>query len=112
MNSCAAAARAAASTSASLASGRPKRMFSRAEAAKITGSCGTSANCRRRSVRAISRISTPSSVIRPASGSKKRRRSWKIVVLPAPEGPTSATVSPGLIRRPRSWSAGASGRAG
>ena len=43
MKSCAAAARAAASTSASLASGRPKRMFSRAEAAKITGSCGTSA---------------------------------------------------------------------
>ena len=42
----------------------------------------------------------------PASGSKKRMRSWKIVVLPAPEGPTSATVSPGRTCRSTPWSAG------
>ena len=64
-----AAARAAASTSASVASSRPKRMFSRAEVAKITGSCGTSAMDCRKSARAISVKASPSSVIRPACGS-------------------------------------------
>ena len=43
MNSAACAASAACSISASLASGRPKRMFSRTLAANTTASCGTSA---------------------------------------------------------------------
>ncbi len=56
------------SISASVASGRPKRIFSRALVAKITGSCGTSASARRKSLRAIRRKSTPSSATVPPAG--------------------------------------------
>ena len=41
-----------------------------------------------------------------------RIKSCRIVVLPAPEGPTSATVSPGATRKETPTSAEASGRAG
>src|ERR1700732_4117725 len=36
----------------------------------------------------------PSIRTAPCCGSEKRSRNWKTVVLPAPEAPTSATVSP------------------
>ena len=45
--------------------------------------------------RAIDRMSVPPTVIRPASGSRKRRRSAASVDLPHPLGPMMATVSPG-----------------
>ena len=54
----------------------------------------------------ISRRSTPSIVIRPAWGSKKRSSRFTTVVLPAPEAPTSATVSPGRTSKLNSRSAG------
>ena len=41
----------------------------------------------------------PASVTRPASGSRKRSRRLATVVLPAPLGPSSATVRPGRSRR-------------
>ena len=50
--------------------------------------------------------------MRPDCGSKKRSRSWNTVVLPAPEGPTSATVSPGLMSSEKSFSAEMPGRIG
>ena len=56
---------AARSISASLASGRPKRMLSRDSCAKIAVSCGTSAMCRRTSCGSASRRSTPSNVTVP-----------------------------------------------
>ena len=40
-------------------------------------------------------MSTPSSVIRPRSTSQNRGSSDTSVVLPPPDGPTSATTSPG-----------------
>ncbi len=36
-------------------------------------------------------------MIVPAWGAKKRSISWNTVDFPAPEGPTSATASPGSI---------------
>ena len=56
-------------TTASLAPGRPKRMFSSAVSANMTGSCGTRAICSRKSARAISRRSIPSNLITPLCGS-------------------------------------------
>ena len=41
------------------------------------------------------RTSSPSNRTTPSSGSQKRMKRWAMVVLPAPEGPTSASVSPG-----------------
>ena len=41
-----------------------------------------------------SRMSMPSMAIRPSSGSKKRGSRLTTVDLPAPDGPTSATISP------------------
>ena len=38
--------------------------------------------------------------------------SWKTVVLPAPEGPTKATVSPAAIASEKSASAAVCGREG
>ncbi len=64
---------------------------------KITVSCGTSARRARASRGSAVLMSTPSIRMRPDCGSKKRCRSWKTVVLPAPRGPRCATVSPGLI---------------
>ena len=49
--------------------------------------------------------------IRPSVGSARRRRSEATVLLPAPLGPTSATVSPGSSSRSRCSTAG-SGRPG
>ena len=52
-------------------------------------------------------MSTPSSVMRPRSTSQNRGSSETSVVLPPPEGPTSATISPGateqadVVQRPR-----------
>ncbi len=43
---------------------------------------------------------------------KKRSISWKTVDLPAPDGPTSATASPGAMVSEKSCSAAASGRVG
>ena len=45
-------------------------------------------------------------------GSKKRSSSWNIVLLPAPEGPTNATGSPGEMSSQKSSSARVSGRDG
>ena len=50
----------------------------------------------------------PASVTRPSSGSRKRRRRFVTVVLPAPLGPTSAMRRPGASRRSKPLSAGGS----
>ncbi len=60
----------------------------------------------------MSRTSTPPTSTRPPSTSQKRGTRLAAVVLPPPEGPTSATVAPagtskltwrerGLLARPR-----------
>src|ERR1041385_4144965 len=46
-----------------------------------------------------SRVSRPSTLTRPASGSSRRLISFSTVLLPAPLRPTSATDSPGAIAR-------------
>ena len=54
----------------------------------------------------------PSSVTCPDSGSQNRWINWITVVLPAPEGPTRATVSPGWMVRLTFSNAETSGRVG
>src|SRR5690606_41411415 len=81
-------------------------------AAKITGCCGTSPIAPRRSARDSERMSCPSTDTIPDCGSWNRRSRENTVLLPAPEGPTSATVSPGRTRRSNPSSAGRSGRIG
>ena len=73
-------------------------MLSRTEPQKSAGSCGTMPIAPRRSPNDSARTSCPSSVMRPAVTSQKRGSSDAIVVLPAPERPTSATISPGAAR--------------
>ena len=66
MNSSAKAALAAATTSSSVAPGRPLRMFSIALAENTVESCGTMPMRSRSADSAVSRTSTPSSVTAPA----------------------------------------------
>ena len=48
----------------------------------------------------------------PAWAAKKRSINWNTVDLPAPDGPTSATASPGCTVSEKSFSAALSGRVG
>ena len=95
-----------------LVHGDTSTTFSAALAAKIVGACGTSALCSRSAAVSSWRRSSPSMRIAPASTSWKRSSIDSTVLLPAPDGPTSATVSPGAMSRVKSSSAGASGRVG
>src|SRR5215468_915532 len=52
------------------------------------------------------RRSWPSMVTRPRSGSKKRKIRLKTVVLPAPDGPTRATLAPAGTAMSKRLSAG------
>ena len=66
MNSCACAARAAASTASCGASGSPNAMLSRTDAEKRNGSCEMTPISRRSERRSTSRTSMPSTSTRPA----------------------------------------------
>ena len=75
-------------------------MFSIASAEKITLSCGTMP-MRERSASSATR-STALAVDAGPRPTRRRRsagRSWNTVLLPAPLGPTRATVSPGATSR-------------
>ena len=106
MNSWAFAACAAATTSPWPASGLARAMFSAMLAGKITGSCGTTANCRRRCSRLMSRTSTSSSRIWPSVGSQKRVSRPISVLLPAPEAPAIPRHVRGSISNEMSWRTG------
>ncbi len=54
-------------------------------------------------------MSTPSIVMVPASGSRKRGMRLAIVDLPLPVGPTMPTISPGLMVKLMSRSTGTAG---
>ena len=69
MKSCAWTARAAASTSSGVASGRPKAMFSPIVPLNRNASCGTTPICERSDRTATSRRSWPSTSTRPSVGS-------------------------------------------
>ena len=73
-------------------------MLAAMESANSATSCGTSEMRWRRASRSVVRTSMPSTRTRPCCGSKKRSSSENKVDLPAPEGPTTASVSPGLTR--------------
>ena len=96
MNPWAWASRAARSRSSRVASGRARRRFSATVAWKRNVSWATTAIWRRRSSTVIARTSMPPTETVPSSASKKRSRRETIVVLPAPDRPTRATVSPGV----------------
>jgi hypothetical protein len=93
-------------TSASLASGRPKRKFSSTVPSKSSEDWVTSANCARRLSSDPSRTSTPSMAIRPACGRANPSRSDVTVLFPAPLSPTRAIRSPLASRKERPASAG------
>nr|BFE85341.1 hypothetical protein GCM10020093_079420 [Planobispora longispora] len=83
------------SASSTGAPGAPRRTFSAREPANRCTSWGTTVTSRRRSASASSLSGIPPTVIRPWSGSQYRSSSETQVDLPAPDGPTSATVRPG-----------------
>ena len=99
MKSWASASSAAFSTSASLASDRPMRMFSAMERLKRPASWNTTAMLPRSEPSVTSATSWPSTRMRPWSGERSRCSRASVVVLPAPVGPTSATVSPAAASR-------------
>ncbi len=74
--------------------------------AKRYGRCATQAICRRQASGSTVARSRPPARTRPAAGAAKPRRTFSKVDLPAPEGPTSATVSPGLTSNDVSASEG------
>ena len=76
-------------------SGRARRTLSRMLALNRCESWPATEITRRMSACRYSRRSLPASVTRPSWGSRKRRSRFATVVLPAPLGPTSATLSPG-----------------
>ena len=76
------------------APGRPRVRLSRSDPAKTRTSCSTIAVWRRRSASARSRMSVPSTLMLPWSGSQNRRIRLMRVLLPAPDAPTTATTSP------------------
>ena len=85
-------------------------MFSSTLPENSAGSCGTMPIACRSSASRRARLSTPSSVIRPAVTSQNRGSRFASVVFPAPDGPTSATTSPGAMAS--DTSSRASGSAG
>ena len=78
-----------------MASGRAKAMLVRRVSLNRATSWGTRATDPRSDAIFTWRRSQPSSVTWPCCGSSRRSARRTTVVLPAPEGPTSATVSPG-----------------
>ena len=75
------------------------------ESLNSTTSWLTSANCLRSESMFHSRNATPSSRNSPEVGSMKRGSRFTSEDLPAPDGPTSATVSPAAIVSEKSSSA-------
>ncbi len=98
MNSSACAAAHASRTMASVASGRPKRTFSVTLAAKITGSCGTSAIARRTSCGSQCRMSAPSSSTRPRRGIVEAQDQREHRGLPRARGPDQRDALAGVYR--------------
>src|SRR5215213_5001013 len=106
-----AAARAAASSSPCVASGLAYRMFARTVSWKRYVSWVTTPMTLPRDTRLSFRTSTPSISTAPASTSYNLGTRYVVVVLPDPDGPTSATRSPGLAsksmsRSPNGWGSG------
>jgi hypothetical protein len=93
------AARMAAMTSASGASGRPYRTFCSSVSFRSTVSCGTTAVAPLSDARLKSRTSTPPTRTVPEPQSYKRVTRRRMLDLPLPLGPTMATDSPGATRR-------------
>ena len=89
----------AATSSSSVASGRAYRRFSRIVSWKRCGSCITKPTASRSESSVRSRTSWPSTRTVPSTASAMRGTSIAVVVLPAPDGPTIATSSPGSIVR-------------
>ena len=87
--------RAASSTSASVASGRANRMFSRIVPANSTGFCPIHAVNFDNACGTIVVMSAPLIVTRPLSGRTNPSRISITVDLPAPDGPASTSISPG-----------------
>src|SRR5579862_490725 len=108
MKSCAPIIRAAPSTSASGASGRPSLMLSATDPSNKKFSWVITMTSERSTGSGSSRRSIPSRVTRPALGSQNRPSRRAIVVLPAPVSPTSATVWPAGMSRSRPGSTTAS----
>jgi hypothetical protein len=81
-------------------------MLARTVSSNSTVSWVTTPISERRLASFMSRTSMPSMVRRPSTGSKKRGRRLTSVDLPAPEGPTRATISPLSISRSTSSSTG------
>ena len=102
------AACAAASTSSRVASGRAARMLSSRLCLNSLSFWNTKATRSMSSACGMDRTSTPPPSTRPALASQKRGTSEAAVVLPPPEGPTSATVAPEGTCSTTSSSAGAS----
>ena len=96
--------------SASAASEAARSGLARIVSWKRCGSWATrpTAACNESCVR--SRTSSPSTRTAPSTTSWTRRTSIAIVVLPAPDGPTSATVSPGSMVNDTSRRISRSGR--
>ncbi len=94
-NSRAPASASARLTAASSASGRVSRAFSAIVPAYRCGLCGTQAMRERHSSKSSSARSAPPTDTRPSVGRTNPSSTFSSVDLPAPLGPTSATVSPG-----------------
>ena len=111
----ASASRSAAHTSSSPMPARSSAMLARTVSSKTNGTCATSATLPASEAAVSSRTSTPSSVTRPAPGSTRRTASEAIVDLPAPVGPTRATVFPAgtvNVTSPSTWAPGRCASAG
>ena len=87
-------------------SGRPNAMLLARESENRNGSCGTTAIARRSVRNGYSRTSMPSMKTVPGGGSCSRGNRFSSVDLPAPVGPTNATVWPGRIVSDTSCSTG------
>ncbi|TWH68320.1 hypothetical protein JD77_03312 [Micromonospora olivasterospora] len=101
------AARVAAASSASPAPGRPSSRFSRTVAWKTYASASSPPTARGSSSGGYADRSTPSRATRPLSGRTVPVRTAARVLLPAPLGPTTATLRPAGRSRVNPSSAGA-----
>ena len=95
-NSSTLARRAAARTSSSVASLLPMRMFSRIELSNSVTSWNTMEKSESSASGSVFETSMPPMVILPRPASQKRAARRETVVLPPPEGPTSAVTCPCL----------------
>ena len=85
----------------------PKATLAASVSFSMTTCWLTTANCSRSEPSCHSRRSWPSNSTRPDVGSTNRGNRLASVVLPAPDAPTSATISPGLTLKLMAPSAGA-----